>query len=225
MNTGNGDDAEEDGTRVLGLDPETEMEVTTRTGRFGPYIQLGEPMDKTEKPKRASIPKGMDATSIDLEKALKLLSLPRTVGEHPEDGKVIKTAIGRFGPYVAHAGIFASLKDPEDVFNLGINRAVDLLAEAKKKKAGAAEPIKELGVHPDDKEPINVYDGRYGPYVKHKRTNATIPKDKDPQSITLEEAIELIKAREAKGKKKPVAKKKAAPKKTTAKKTTAKSKS
>ncbi len=212
MNNSEGD--EDNGNRVLGVDPESNMEVTVRTGRFGPYVQLGEPVDK-EKPKRSSVPKGMDAASLDLEKALKLLSLPRTVGDHPEDGKVIKTAIGRYGPYVSHAGIFASLKDPEDVFNLGINHAVELLAEAKKKKGGSAKPLKELGNHPDDGEPINVYEGRYGPYVKHKRTNATIPKDKDPKSVTLEEAVELIKARLAKGKKKAPAKKKATPKKKT----------
>jgi len=212
MNNGNGDDAEDDGNRTLGIDPESSMEVTLRTGRFGPYVQLGEPVDKTEKPKRASIPKGMTAGDIDLDKALQLLSLPRTVGDHPEDGKVIKTAIGRYGPYVSHNGVFASLKDAEDVFTLGINHAVDLLAEAKKKKGGAAEPLRELGPHPDDGEIINVYEGRYGPYVKHKRTNATIPKTMDPKSITLEEAVELITARLAKGKKKPV-RKKTAPKK------------
>ncbi|VAW07272.1 DNA topoisomerase I [hydrothermal vent metagenome] len=215
MNNGNGEDAEEQDTRQLGIDPETKMEVTIRTGRFGPYVQLGEPVEK-EKPKRSSVPKGMDAASVDLEKALKLLSLPRTVGNHPADGKEIKTSIGRYGPYVAHAGIFASLKDPEDVFNLGINHAVELLDLAKKKKGGAAEPIKELGNHPDDGEPVKVFEGRYGPYVKHNRINATIPKGKDPLSVTLEEAVELIKARAAKGKKKPAkkpAKKKAAPKK------------
>jgi len=211
----NGEDGEDNGTRLLGIDPESNMEVTARTGRFGPYVQLGEPVEK-EKPKRGSIPKGMAIDSVDLQKALQLLSLPRTVGDHPEDGKLIKTAIGRYGPYVAHAGVFASLKDPEDVFNLGLNHAVELLAEAKKKKGGAAEPIKELGQHPEDGEPINVYEGRYGPYVKHKRTNATIPKDKDPKSVTLEEAVALITARLAKGKKtspKKAVKKKAAPKK------------
>ncbi|PCJ32689.1 MAG: DNA topoisomerase I [Alphaproteobacteria bacterium] len=215
MNNSNGDDPEGDGTRLLGIDPATEMEVTARSGRFGPYVQLGEPVEK-EKPKRSSIPKGMPPESVDLAKALQLLSLPRTVGDHPEDGKIIKTAIGRFGPYVSHAGIFASLKDPEDVFNLGLNHAVELLAEAKKKKGAAAVPIKELGNHPADGEPVNVFEGRYGPYVKHKKTNATIPKGKDPKSVTLEEAVELIKAREAKGKKKPAkkpTKKKAAPKK------------
>ncbi|MBL4613077.1 MAG: type I DNA topoisomerase [Emcibacter sp.] len=221
MNNGDGD--EDNGTRVLGIDPETNMEVTVRTGRFGPYVQLGEPVEK-EKPKRSSVPKGMDAASVDLEKGLKLLALPRTVGTHPEDGKEIKTAIGRYGPYVAHSGVFASLKDPEEVFTLGINRAVDLLADAKKKKGAAAEPLRELGNHPEDGEPIKVFEGRYGPYVKHNRTNATIPKDKDPKSITLEEAVELIKARAGKGKKKPAAKKKAPAKKAAPKKTAAKKK-
>ncbi|MCF6196206.1 MAG: hypothetical protein L3J50_05830, partial [Emcibacter sp.] len=112
-----------------------------------------------------------------------------------------------------HSVIFASLKDPEDVFNLGLNHAVELLAEAKKKKGGSADPLRALGNHPEDSEPIRVFEGRYGPYVKHNRTNATIPKDKDPKTITLEEAVELIKARATKGKKKPAAKKKAAPKK------------
>lgn len=218
MNNGNGD-AEDDGTKVLGTDPETAMEITVRSGRFGPYIQLGEPVEK-EKPKRSSIPKGMNPDSVDLEKALKLLSLPRTVGDHPEDGKVIKAAIGRFGPYLSHAGLFASIKDPEELFSIGINRAVDLLAEAKLKKSGSAVPIKELGDHPEDGDPVNVLDGRYGPYVKHKRINATIPKGMDPKDITLEQALELIKAKAAKGgkkkaapKKKAAAKKKAAPKK------------
>ncbi|MBL4601941.1 MAG: hypothetical protein JKY84_04285, partial [Emcibacteraceae bacterium] len=170
------------------------------TGRFGPYIQLGEPVEK-EKPKRASIPKGMTPDSIDFERALKLLALPRDVGIHPEDGKIIKAAIGRYGPYVSHSGSFASLKDPEDVFTIGINHAVTLIAEALAKRGKAAEPIKDLGEHPDGEGNILVMDGRYGPYVKYKRINATIPKDKDPKDITVEEAIELIKARASKGKK------------------------
>lgn len=204
---GNGED---DGPKTLGIDPESGMEVTLRSGRFGPYIQLGEPVEK-EKPKRASIPKGMPLDSIDFERALKLLALPRDVGMHPEDGKVIRAAIGRYGPYVSHNGAFASLKDPEDVFNIGINHAVTLLAENAAKRGKASEPIKDLGEHPDGDGNILVMDGRYGPYVKYKRINATIPKDKDPKSITVEEALELIKARAAKGKK-PRAKAKAKPK-------------
>lgn len=200
----NGDDAngdgQDDGPKTLGIDPESGMEVTLRSGRFGPYIQLGEPVEK-EKPKRSSIPKGMAVDSVDFERALKLLALPRDVGMHPEDGKVIKAAIGRYGPYVSHNGTFASLKDPEDVFNIGINHAVTLLAENVAKRGKAAEPIKDLGEHPDGDGNILVMDGRYGPYVKYKRINATIPKDKDPKEVTVEEAIELIKARAAKGKK------------------------
>ena len=198
----NGDDgeAEDDGPKTLGIDPATGMEVTLRTGRFGPYIQLGEPVEK-EKPKRASIPKGMAIDSVDFDRAQKLLALPRDVGVHPEDGKIIKAAIGRYGPYVSHNSVFASLKDPEDVFNIGINHAVTLLAEAAAKRGKVAEPIKDLGEHPDGDGNILVMDGRYGPYVKYKRVNATIPKDKDPKDVTLEEAVELIKARAAKGKK------------------------
>lgn len=206
-------EATEDGPKTLGIDPKTGMEVTMRTGRFGPYIQLGEPVEK-EKPKRASIPKGMTADSVDFERALKLLALPRDVGVHPEDGKIIKAAIGPYGPYVSHNRVFASLKDPEDVFNIGTNHAVTLIAEALAKKGKAAEPIKDLGEHPDGGGNILVMEGRYGPYVKYKRVNATIPKDKNPKEVTLEEAIELIKARASKGKKKaPAKKKKAAPKK------------
>ncbi|MDG1707799.1 MAG: topoisomerase C-terminal repeat-containing protein, partial [Emcibacteraceae bacterium] len=225
QNDGEGEAADE-GPATLGIDPTTGMEVTLRTGRFGPYIQLGEPVEK-EKPKRASIPKGMSPDSVDFERAMKLLALPREVGVHPEDGKIIKAAIGRYGPYVSHNSLFASLKDPEDVFNIGINHAVTVLAEALAKKGKAAEPLKDLGEHPDGEGNILVMDGRYGPYVKYKRVNATIPKDKDPMDVTVEEAIELIKARASKGKKKaPAKKKKAAPKKkaTAKKKTPAKKK-
>lgn len=208
---GENGEATDEGPKTLGIDPKSGMEVTLRSGRFGPYIQLGEPVEK-EKPKRSSIPKGMSPDSVDFDRALKLLALPRDVGMHPEDGKIIKAAIGRYGPYVSHSGAFASLKDPEDVFNIGINHAVTLLAEAAAKKGKAAEPLKDLGEHPDGDGNILVMDGRYGPYVKYKRVNATIPKDKDPMDVTMEEAVELIKARASKGKKKP-AKKKAAPKK------------
>jgi len=199
--------AQDDGPKTLGIDPVSGMEVTLRSGRFGPYIQLGEPVDK-KKPKRASIPKGMSAESLDFDRSLKLLALPRDVGVHPEDGKIIKAAIGPYGPYVSHNRVFASLKDPEDVFNIGINHAITLIAETIAKKGTAAEPIKDLGEHPDGEGNILVMEGRYGPYVKYKRINATIPKDKDPKDITVEEAIELIKARAAKGKNSKVKSKK-----------------
>jgi DNA topoisomerase-1 len=195
------------GPRELGLFPDTETMVTLRSGRFGPYVQLGE--DK--KPKRSGLPKGTDPAEVDLAMAVKLLSLPREVGAHPEDGKMITANFGRFGPYVAHDGKYASLETPEDVFNIGINHAVTILAE-KKAKGGRRGPevLKELGAGADGVA-IKVLKGRYGPYVSDGDTNATIPEASDPLAVTLEQAQALLAERIAKGggKKK---KKRAAPK-------------
>lgn len=211
--------------RLLGYDPDTGLPVTLRTGRFGPYVQLGEGSDE-EKPKRASIPKGIDAATIDLDRALQLLSLPREVGQHPETGKPITAGIGRYGPFVLHEGTYANLESLDDVFTIGINRAVTLIAE---KAAGGkgkwsrpkAQVLKDLGEHPEGGK-IEVLSGRYGPYVKHGSINATVPKGKDPAALSMEEAIELLAARAAqgggkRGKGKAPAKK-AAPAKTSAKK-------
>ncbi|MCT4655367.1 MAG: type I DNA topoisomerase [Cohaesibacter sp.] len=205
-----------DGPKVLGIDPETELEVSLRTGRFGPYVQLGD----EKKPPRSSIPKGWDAQSIDLEKALSLLSLPRPVGLHPEDGKEIKAGLGRYGPFVLHDGTYANLPSVDDVFTVGLNHAVTLLAEKRAKGGGrrTAQVLKDLGEHPDGGA-LSVKDGRYGPYVNHGKINATLPKDTDPQSVTVEQALELIAAKAAKS---PAAKKKPAAKKTAAKKAPAK---
>ncbi len=189
-------EAEESGDVPLGTDPETGLEVWRKQGRFGPYVQLGDD-DSDEKPKRVSIPKGMDPASVDLELALQLLSLPREVGRHPETGEPILANIGRYGPYVQHGRTYANLPSVEDVFTIGINRAVDLIAQ--KEARGTKQVIKELGEHPEGGE-IQVLSGRYGPYVKWKRVNATIPKDIAPEDITLEQALELIAARQAKGK-------------------------
>src|SRR5690606_22034007 len=142
----------EGGSRTLGTDPETGLEVTLRTGRFGPYVQLGEGKDG-EKPKRSGLPKGTDASSLDLETALKLLALPRVVGKHPESGEPIKAGIGRFGPYVQHEKTYASLESPEEALTIGLNRAVTLIAEkvakgpSKRGRFGAAAG-KPLGDHP-----------------------------------------------------------------------------
>jgi DNA topoisomerase I len=192
--------------KVLGTDPTTGLEVSLRVGRFGPYVQLGETGE--EKPKRASIPKGTDPENLDLDQALALLALPREVGLHPETGKPIVAGFGRFGPYVQHDGKYASLSGPEEVFSVGINRAVSLLAE---KAAGGGRRgvtvIKALGDHPELGGKIEVLSGRYGPYVKHGKVNATLPKDRNPEQLTMAEAVELIAAREAKGPaKKPVRK-------------------
>ena len=191
----NGSTLGADGTKVLGTDPETGLEVTLRTGRFGPYVQLGEPEGK-EKPKRSSLPKGWEAGSLTLEKALALLSLPREVGMHPEDGKPIQAGIGRYGPFLLHDGKYANLESVDEVFDVGINRAVAVIAEKKARggrpaRAGA-EPLKTLGDHPTLGGAITVHAGKYGPYVKHGAVNATLPKTLPPETVSLEEAVALI---------------------------------
>ena len=171
-----------------------------------------------EKPKRAPIPKGIDQETITLDKAIALLSLPREVGKHPETGEVIKAGIGRFGPFLVHQGKFKSIPadDPEGVLTIGLNRAVDLLAQPNRGRGGAAvaAALRELGAHPDDGKAIGVYSGRYGAYVKHGNVNATLPKSMTPETVTKEQAIELIKARIEKdgGGKKKSSRKPAAPK-------------
>jgi DNA topoisomerase-1 len=217
------------GPQELGVDPDTGEKVSLRSGRFGPYVQLGE----AEKPKRAGIPKGTDASTIDLEAALRLLSLPREIGKHPEDGEPIVANFGRFGPYVAHNKTYASLESPDDVFTIGLNHAVTLIAERKAKgfKPRGAQALKELGPHPVSGLAIKVMKGRYGPYVTDGETNATIPNSANPETLTMDEAVTLIAEREAKGggkkrkkaaPRKAPAKKAAAPKKAAAKKTAAK---
>jgi DNA topoisomerase I len=198
---------------VLGTDPETGANVTRRIGRFGPYLQLGEPLEG-EKPKRASIPKGTDPANIDFEHAMRLLSLPREVGLHPETQTPIVANFGRFGPYILHDGTYVNVESAEDVFTIGLNRAVDLLAEKRAKgpsNRSTPAALRELGLHPDGGK-VQVFGGKYGAYVKHEKVNATIPKDKTPESITLEEALVLIAERAGKGGKTSKAKKASAKK-------------
>ena len=224
---GEGADGDE---RVLGEDAGDE--IWLKSGRFGPYVQRGEPTPENKKPPRASLPKGWQKDEMDLEKALTLLSLPRQIGEHPEGG-MIASNFGRFGPYVMHQlpddakPTYANLKDPNDVFELGMNRAVELLAEKRanpgRGRSAAAKPLKELGEHPESGGAINVMEGRYGPYVKWEKVNATIPKDVEAADVTIEQAVEWIAEKAAKGgKKKAAPKKKAAAKKPAAKKPAAK---
>ncbi len=199
--------------KLLGQDPETGLDVTLRSGRFGPYVQLGEP-NGDEKPKRSSVPKTFDLDTVDLERALELLALPREVGMHPETGKPITAGIGRYGPFVLHEGVYANLDSPEEVFSVGLNRAVTALAEKKAKRAPRqATVLKEVGDHPELGGPIQVLDGKYGPYVKHGKVNATLPKSLNPEEVSLDQAVTLIAERAAKGKSKGGAKrkKKAAP--------------
>ena len=216
------------GTKVLGEDPATGLEVTLRGGRFGPYLQLGEASKEKDapKPKRAGIPKGVSPDDVDLEKALGLLALPRDVGPHPEDGEMIIAGIGRFGPYVKHGKTYANLEDGDEVMSVGLNRAVTLIAE-KKLKPGrgrfGADPGKALGDHPDKGGPVVLKKGRYGPYVSHDGVNATLPNDMTPETVTLEQAVTLVDARAAMGGgKKKGGKAKTAPRKAKAEKAEAK---
>ncbi len=221
---------ENSGDRVLGEDQGDE--ISLRSGRFGPYVQRGEATAENPKPPRSSLPKGWQADDMDLEKALRLLALPREIGPHPEDGAMISANFGRFGPYLMHKKpddakpVYANLKDPADVFEIGMNRAVELIdhkrANPGRGRSAAAKPLKELGDHPEKGGALSVMEGRYGPYVKWEKVNATLPKDMDAQSITLEQAVELVNAKASKGGKKKAAPKKTAAKKPAAKKTTAK---
>ncbi len=192
------DGASEITNKKLGEDPTTGLDVTVRNGRFGPYLQLGEGVDG-EKPKRASLPKDTSPEDMDLARAIALLSLPREVGRHPEDGEPIRAGIGRFGPYVQHGKIYANLEDREEVFNIGLNRAITLIAEklAKGPSKGrfGSDPGRALGDHPAKGGPIVAKKGRYGPYVSHDGVNATLPADKTPETITLDEAVALLDAR------------------------------
>jgi DNA topoisomerase-1 len=215
------------GPSVLGADPETGEEISLRSGRFGPYVQLGEGKEA----KRASIPKDVPQADLDLSWALKLLSLPRTVGMHPETGKPITASIGRYGPYLAHDGKYGRLQSTADVFETGMNAAVVKLAEAAsgagRGRGAAREPLHTLGLHPRTELELKVMEGRYGPYVTDGTTHASLPKDAKPEELKLEEAAQLIDERAAKtvpkkAKKAPA--KKAAAKKAPTKKTPKKAK-
>jgi DNA topoisomerase I len=192
------DGSAEIGTKVLGQDPQSGLEVTLRSGRFGPYLQLGEAVNG-EKPRRAGLPKGTAPDQVDLQRALALLSLPREVGRHPEDGEPIRAGIGRFGPYVQHGKTYANLESPEDVFTIGLNRAVTLIAEKRARgsrgRRFGADPGRPLGDHPVKGGTVVAKNGRYGPYVSHNGVNATLPADKTPETVTLDEAVALIDAR------------------------------
>ena len=193
-----GADGEGVADAVLGLDPNG-IEISLKNGRFGPYVQRGEATAEQPKPPRASIPKGWDAGSMDLEKALMLLDLPREIGPHPEDGVVVEAGIGRYGPYVKHGSKYANLPEVDEVFIIGMNRAVEVLASKQIRGRGpAAAPLKELGDHPDGGL-VQVLNGRFGPYVKWGKINATLPRDVTPENIEMDKALELIAAKAAKG--------------------------
>jgi DNA topoisomerase I len=186
-----------EGPTSLGAHPETGEPVYVLTGRFGPYVQLGGTGESDDaKPKRVSLPKDMKPERMDLEAAVALLSLPRTLGVHPETGEEVKAGIGRYGPYVVHGKDFRSLKGNDDVLTVGFDRAMELLSQPK---AGSrsASALRDLGPHPADAEPVAVFQGRYGPYVKHGSVNATLPKDVSPESVTMDQAVALLAEKES----------------------------
>lgn len=191
-----------DGPTSLGLDPETERAVLLKIGPYGPYVQLGEEdQNGNKKPKRVSLLKNMDPSEVNLDVALQLLSLPRLLGEHPETGKPVQAGVGRFGPYIVHDGVYASLKKDDNVLEVDLDRALELVASAanRKGKQGGERTskknvLKELGEHPAG-GPVQVLDGRYGPYVNYKKINVTLPKEITPESVTMEQALAWVAAK------------------------------
>jgi len=181
--------------RELGTDPESGLPALVKKGPYGYYIQLGQDAGKDgEKPKRISVPRGMDPQGVDLGTALALLSLPREIGKHPETGDEITAGLGRFGPYIRMKDAYVSLKGDDDVLSIGLNRAVDLMATAKRRP-----PARSVGDHPEDGKPIRLKSGRYGSYLEHGKIRATIPKDENADSISVERAVELLAAKAAAG--------------------------
>ena len=192
------------GPDQLGRHPETGEPIYIKLGTYGPYVQLGDKTEENPKPKQASLLKGVTPETLTLEMAVGLLSLPRALGTHPETGGKVQASLGRFGPYVVHdqgkeGKDYRSLKSTDDVLTISLNRALELLAEPKKgrtaSKSKSKEALRELGLHPEDDSPINIYDGPYGPYIKHGKTNASIPEVETVENITLSTAIELLSAK------------------------------
>ena len=194
------------GPQKLGLHPETGEPIYLLIGSYGPYVQLGEVSEENKKPKRMSLPKGVNMEDVTLDMALGLLALPRTLGVHPGTGGKVQAGLGRFGPYVVHnqgkeGKDYRSLKKGDDVLTISMDRALEILSEPKKSKGGSRSksktPLKELGEHPEDKEPVNIYEGPYGTYIKHGKTNAGLPDDQSVEDITLEKALELLAAKKS----------------------------
>ena len=180
----------EEEDKPIGRDPETGDPVYLLSGRYGPYVQRGEVTEENKKPKRVALLKGMTPEDMNLELALKLLELPRSLGNHPETGKEIKAGVGRYGPFVVHDGSFKSIPKTDNVLDIELDRAVELLAQ--KSAPRKSNEIKDLGAHPKTEQPIKVMTGRYGPYIKYGKKNISLPNNAVPEDYTLEQAVELI---------------------------------
>jgi DNA topoisomerase-1 len=187
-----------EGPKPIGTDPKSGKKVYCLIGRFGPYVQLGEVTEEEPKPRRASLPKGLQMSAVQLIDALKWLSLPRELGVHPDTKKPIMANIGRFGPYVVHDGNFRSLKKDDDVYTVALPRALQLLSEEKVGRGGS-KVIKEIGKHPSTNKSITLYEGKYGPYFKTGTKNYTVPKDFKPEDLTLEQALQIMVAKDGSG--------------------------
>lgn len=185
------------GPDEMGVDPETGESIYLMTGRFGPYVQLGELVKDGPKPRRASLPDGVAYEDVTLAIALKLLAMPAELGRHPESGDPVRVGIGRYGPYVVHEGDYRSLTADDDPLDVSLERALELLAQPKRGRGSSApvKPLLEVGLHPDDEQSVAVFSGRYGPYVKHGKLNASLPKGMDPEDVTMSMAIELLQER------------------------------
>ena len=187
---------QQQGPTSLGVDPATQQNVYLRTGGFGPYVQLGEDSEERgKKPKRVSVPKDTPLETLDLTKALFLLSLPRFLGSHPDSKKDVRAGLGRFGAYVVHDGDFRSLKKEDSLWTITFERALELLAEPKKGRGGRSDSGTAVGTHPNDGKPITLHNGKYGPYLKHGKTNATVPKELQGKDLSLEQAVAILDAR------------------------------
>ncbi|MBW4546090.1 MAG: type I DNA topoisomerase [Symplocastrum torsivum CPER-KK1] len=191
-----------EGPDKLGFHPETGEPIYILIGPYGPYVRLGDVSEENKKPKQASLPKGVTMDTVTLDMAVGLLALPRTLGTHPATGGRIQASLGRFGPYVVHdqgkgEKEYRSLKAGDDVLTITLERALELLAEPKKGRAAgkSKKALRELGAHPKDNEPVNIYDGPYGPYVKHGKTNASLPEGQSVEDITMETAVDLLAAK------------------------------
>ncbi len=223
-----------EGPDKVGFHPETGEPIYLLIGAYGPYVQMGDATDDNPKPKRASLPKGVSMDDVNLEMAVGLLSLPRILGYHPETEAKVQAGLGRFGPYIVHdqgkeGKDYRSLKKDDDVLTVDLDRALELLAEPKRGRGrgkAASKPLRELGTHPDDNDPVNIYDGPYGLYVKHGKTNASLPEAETAESMTLEKALTALaakagsKSKSSKGGRSTT--KKSTSAKSTAKKSTAK---
>ncbi|WP_205720020.1 type I DNA topoisomerase [Fodinibius halophilus] len=184
--------AEEEGPKPIGNHPETGESIFILNGRYGPYVQVGEVTDDNKKPERASLLKDMKPEDVDVDMALRLLELPRPLGDHPETGKVIRAGVGRYGPFVVHDGTFASLRKKDHVLDVSLDRAVELLEKKKNKKSRKSNVINDLGKHPEDGKKVRVMTGRYGPYIKHGKNNISLPDDFDPEDVDMDIAVQLI---------------------------------